>query len=71
MNRLYFCKTYIYLKDLTILINDCLESVAFPDELKLTNSSTFGKGKCKDKVNYIPVSILSYMSRGLERILFK
>ena len=33
----------VYLKGLTIWINVCLEKVSFPDELKLTDVSTFLK----------------------------
>ena len=55
--------TNIYLKDLTALVNDCLEKGVFRDELELADvSPVFKKDENLDKENYRPVSILSHMS---------
>ena len=50
----------------TIWINDCLEKVVFPDELKLADVTTFFKNdESHNKKNYGPISTLSHMSKTL------
>ena len=44
---------FIYLKDLTCFVNDCLEKRVFPDELKLADvSPIFKKVESLEKENY-------------------
>ena len=60
------------MKDITALVNDCLEKGVFPYELKLADvSPVFKQGESLDKENYRPVSILSYISKFFERIFYK
>ena len=62
----------IYIKEITFIINDCLEKGIFPDDLKLADvSPIFKKEDSFKKENYRPVSILPHMSKVFERILYK
>ena len=62
----------IYIKEITFIINDCLEKGIFPDDLKLADvSPTFKKKDSFKKETYRPVSILPNMSKVFERILYK
>ena len=56
----------IYIKEITFIINDCLEKGIFPDDFKLADVSPIFK-----KENYRPVSMLPHMSKVFERILYK
>ena len=47
----------IYIKEITFIINDCIENGIFPDDLKLADISPIFK-----KENYRPISILPHMS---------
>ena len=59
------------LKDLTILISDCLGKGVLPNELKLKNVYSIYKIlQNKQKENYRPVSIPSYMFKIFERIQY-
>ena len=61
-----------YLSELTILINNCLKKGVFPDDLKLADiTPIFKKEDSLNKEKYRPVSILLYLSKVFERILFK
>ena len=62
----------IYIKEITFIINDCIENGNFPDDLKLADvSSQFKKEDSFKKENYRPVSILPHISKVFERILYK
>ena len=62
----------IYIKEITFIINECIENGIFPDDLKLADvSRIFKKEDCFQKENYRPVSILPNMSKVFERILYK
>ena len=61
----------IYIKEITFIINDCLEKGIFPDDLKLADVSPIFKKDSFKKENYRPVSILPHMSKVFERILYK
>ena len=62
----------IYIKEITFIINHCLEKGIFPDDLKLADvSPIFKKEDSFKKENYRPVSILPHMSKVFERILYK
>ena len=62
----------IYIKEITFIINDCLEKGILPDDLKLADvSPIFKKEDSLKKENYRPVSILPHMSKVFERILYK
>ena len=62
----------IYIKEITFIINDCIEKGLFPDDLKLADASPiFKKEDSSKKENYRPVSILSHMLKAFERILYK
>ena len=62
----------IYIKEITFIINDCIEKGIFPDDLKLADvSPIFKKEDSFKKENYQPISILPHMSKVLERILYK
>ena len=63
----------IYIKEITFIINDCIEKgIFFPDDLKLADvSPIFKKEDSFRKENYRPVSILPHMSKVFERILYK
>ena len=62
----------IYIREITFIINDCLEKGIFPDDLKLADvSPIFKKEDSFKKENYRPVSILPHMSKVFERILYK
>ena len=62
----------IYIKEITFIINECLEKGIFPDDLKLPDvSPIFKKEDSFKKENYRPVSILPHMSKVFERILYK
>ena len=52
----------IYIKEITFIINDCLEKVIFPDDLKLADVSPI----FKKEDEYI-----STLSKVFERILYK
>ena len=59
-------------KPLTVLFNKCLADGVFPRTWKLANvSPVYKKGSKSDKVNYRPISLLSNMSKVLEKIVFK
>ena len=61
----------IYIKEITFIINDCIEKGIFPDDLKLAHvSPIFRKEDSFQKENYRPVSILPHMSKVFERILY-
>ena len=60
----------IYLKILTDIINETFVTCSFPNELKLAEIiPIFKKKDALDKQNYRPISLLSYMSKILERII--
>ena len=62
----------VYIKEITFIINDCIEKGIFPDDLKLADvSPIFKKEDSFKKENYRPVSILPHMSKVFERILYK
>ena len=62
----------IYIKEITFIINDCIEKGIFPNDLKLADvSPIFKKEDSFKKENYQPVSILPHMSKVFERILYK
>lgn len=56
----------IYLKDITALINDCLEKDVFPDDCV----SYFREKRKSKSGSYRNVSIVSHISRVFERILY-
>ena len=59
-------------KPLTVLFNKSLADGAFPRTWKLANvSPVYKKGSKSDKVKYRPTSLLSNMSKVLEKIVFK
>ena len=59
-------------KPLTVLFNKSLADGVFPRTWKLANvSPVYKKGSKSDKVNYRPISLLSNMSKVLEKIVFK
>ena len=61
----------INLPFITKIINFSSENGRFPDELKLAEvSPIFKKNDGLDKENYMPVSILSYVSKVFERIMY-
>ena len=61
-----------YLPELTILINNCLKTGDFPDDVKLAEiTPLFHKEDSLNNENYRPVSILSHLSKVFERILYK
>ena len=60
------------MSELTILINNCLKTGVFPDDLKLADiTRIFEKEDSLNKENYRPVSILPHLSKVFERILYK
>ena len=62
----------IYIKEITFIINDCLEKGIFPDDLKLADvSPIFKKEDSFKKENYRPVRLLRHMSKVFEGILYK
>ena len=62
----------IYIKEITCIINDCIEKGIFPDDLKLADVSPIFKKEDRFKrENYRPVSILPHMLKVFERILYK
>ena len=62
----------IYKKEITFIINDCIEKGIFPDDHKLADvSPIFKKEYSFKKENYRPVSILPHRSKVFERILYK
>ena len=62
----------IYKKEITFIINDCIEKGIFPDDHKLADvSHVFKKEYSFKKENYRPVSILPHRSKVFERILYK
>ena len=62
----------IYIKEITFIINDCIENGVFPDDLILADvSPIFKKEDSFKKENYRPVSLLPHMSKVFERILYK
>ena len=65
-NAIFFAK-YLY-----IFFNEAAESSKFLSSLKPANiTSVFKKGSRNQKENYIPVSILSIISKIFEKILSK
>ena len=61
----------MYLSFLTDIIHQSLKNDIFPNELKLTEViPLFKKADPFDKINYRPVSLLSYMSKVFEKIFF-
>ena len=61
-----------YLSELKILINNCLKKGVFPNDFKPADiTPIFKKEDSLNKENYWPVSILSYLSKVFERILYK
>ena len=59
----------IHLPFITEIINFSFENGCFPDELKLAEViPIFKKNDDLDKENYMPVSILSHMSKFFERM---
>jgi len=57
---------------LTIIINRCLSEGVFPDVLKIAKVVPIHKAKSKAELsNYRPISILSCISRVLEKVIFK
>ena len=59
-------------KPLTALFNKSLADGVFPRTWKLANvCPVYKKGNKSDKVNYRPISLLSNMSKVLEKIVFK
>ena len=61
-----------YLSELKILINNCLKKGVFPNDFKPADvTPIFKKEDSLNKENYRPVSILSYLSKVFERILYK
>ena len=65
-----YCNVYVEL--LTDIINDCLLKGVFPDELKKAEvTPIFKKIDCLNKENYRPISLLPYMSKVFERIIYK
>ena len=62
----------VYTKELTNIINNCLKDGLYPSELKLADvPPVFKKDDDLNKENYIPVGILSHMSKVFERIFDK
>ena len=62
---------YIHLPFITNSINLAIEKVFFPEELKVAEvSPIFKKKDDLDKENYRPVSILPYVSKVFERIMY-
>ena len=62
----------IYIKEITSIINDCIEKGIFPDDLKLVDvPPIFKKEDSFKKENYRLVGILPHMSKVFERILYK
>ena len=60
----------INLRFITKIISFSFENGSFPDELKLAElSPIFKKNNDLDKENYMPVSILSHVSKVFERIM--
>ena len=62
----------MYTKEITTIINNCLENGLFSNELKLSDVPPVSK-KDDDvnNENYRPVSILSHMSKVFEKIFYK
>ena len=62
----------ISIKEITFIINDCIEDGIFADDFKLADvSPIFKKEDSFKKENYRPVGILPHMSKVFERILYK
>ena len=60
-----------YLPIFTDIIKSSIRNDTFPEELKLAEvTPLFKKADPFDKVNYRPVSLLSYVSKVYERIIF-
>ena len=61
----------IYLPLLADIIDDSLKRRIFPDELKLAEVIPFlKKADPFDKTNYLPVSLLSHISKVFERMIY-
>ena len=61
----------IYLPLLTDTINDSLKRGIFSDELRLAEVIPLSKKADPfDKTNYRPVSLLSHISKALERVIY-
>ena len=62
----------VYIKEITFIIDDCIENGIFPNDLKLADvSPIFTKEDSFKKENYQPVRILPHMSKVFERIVCK
>ena len=62
----------VYTRKLTTIINNCLKDGLYPNGLKLADvSPVFKRDDDLNKGNYRPVSILSHMSKVIERIFYK
>ena len=62
---------YIFLSELTDILNNCLENSVFPDMLKESLiTPIFKSGVRKKLTNYRPISILSIISKILEKYIF-
>ena len=61
----------IHTSILTKIINLCLRNGCFPDDLNAAKvSSTFEKNNDLEEENCRPVSVLSHMSKVLDRIMY-
>ena len=61
----------VYLPFLTKIINDCITNSIIPTEMKLAETiPVFKKIDPLDKKNYRPISLLSHLSKIIEKIIF-
>ena len=60
----------IYIKEITFIINDCIENGIFPDDLKLADYHLYLKRKIVLKKKIMD-RLAYYMSKVFERILYK
>ena len=61
----------ILLPKLTLLMNDCIQSGYFPDELKIAKMLPLYKnGDVNCLNNYRPISILPLLSKILEKLIY-
>ena len=61
-----------YLSEPIIFINNCLKNGVFPDDLKLGDiTPILKKEDSLNKENYLPVRIMTHLSKVFERILYK
>ena len=62
---------HVYSHRLTIIFNNCVRNVKFPDILKSVDiAPVFKKGDTTDKSNYIPISTLSKFSKIFEKLIY-